>query len=123
MPAYPRDEMGQMWQRWLDANKRCEAEQDWRPMAEMYRENATYGWNSGATDDFMAMGREEIRELALGLEMAGLEGWNYPYQAVLIDDVQGMVIGFWKQVAGVCRPDGSPYEVAGFGASWFGYDG
>ena len=123
MPSYPRDEMEEMWQRWLDANKACEAERDWRPMANMYREDATYGWNSGSTDDFMAMGREEIRELALGLEMRGLEGWTYPYQATVMDDRQGMVVGFWKQVSEVRRADGSPYEVAGFGASWFGYGG
>jgi hypothetical protein len=32
-----------------------------------------------------------------------------------------MVIGLWKQVADVRRPDGGSYEVAGFGCSWFGY--
>jgi hypothetical protein len=115
--------MEQMWQRWLDTNKRCEAERDWRSLAELYRDDATYGWNCGAGDDFMAVGRDEIRDYALGLEMAGLEGWTYPYQAVLIDDARGMVIGFWKQVAGARRDDGSAYEVAGFGASWFGYGG
>jgi len=74
-------------------------------------------------DDFMAVGRDEIRELALGLEMAGLEGWTYPYQAVLIDDGRAWSSGFWKQVADARQADGSPYEVAGFGASWFGYGG
>ena len=123
MPSYDRDEMEEMWQRWLDANKACEAERDWRPMAEFYRPDATYGWNSGAGDDFMAVGRDEIRDYALGLEMRGLEGWTYPYQATVMDDRQGMVVGFWKQVSEVRRPDGSPYEVAGFGASWFGYGG
>jgi hypothetical protein len=123
VPAYPRDEMDRMWAEWIAANKRCEAARDWRPMADLYDEEATYGWNSGANDDFMAVGREEIRNYALGLEMAGLEGWTYPYQAVVIDDRAGMVIGLWKQVAGERRPDGTPYEVAGFGASWFGYGG
>ena len=123
MPAYPREELEQMWQRWLDTNKQCEANRDWQPLADLYAEDATYGWNSGPNDEFMAMGREEIRSLALGLEMHGLEGWTYPYQAVLIDDRQGMLLGLWKQVAEARREDGSAYEVAGLGGSWFGYGG
>ncbi|HVW80846.1 MAG TPA: nuclear transport factor 2 family protein [Mycobacteriales bacterium] len=116
-----RDEMEAFWQRWLDANKACEAKRDWSDLAEFFAPDATYGWNCGADDEFMAVGRDDIRRLALGLEMEGLEGWSYPYQATLIDDRAGMIIGFWRQVADVTRPDGSPYEVAGFGASWFGY--
>jgi hypothetical protein len=69
------------------------------------------------------VGRDEIRQYALGLEMAGLGGWTYPYQRVLIDDVQGEILGLWKQVADVTRPDGTPYEIAGLGGSWFRYGG
>src|SRR4051794_24661661 len=123
VPAYPREELEEMWQRWLDTNKQCEANRDWRPLADMYAVDATYGWNSGPNDEFMAMGREEIRNYALGLEMHGLEGWTYPYQAVLIDDRQGMLLGLWKQVSEARRDDGSAYEVAGLGGSWFGYAG
>ena len=89
MPAYPRAEMEEMVERWLEANRAGEAKKDWKHMAELYTEDATYGWNVGANDEFMAVGREEIREVALGLEMAGLEGWTYPYQKVLIDEQQG----------------------------------
>ena len=39
--------------------------------------------------------------------MQGLDGWTYPYQATLIDDQAGMIIGFWKQVADAKRPDGT----------------
>jgi hypothetical protein len=121
--AFPREEMEEMVQRWLDANRRCEASRDWRPMAEMYTEDATYGWNVGPNDEFMAVGRDEICELALGVEMSGLEGWSYPYQRVLIDDRQGEVLGLWKQVADATREDGSRYEIAGLGGSWFRYAG
>ncbi len=31
--------------------------------------------------------------------------------------------GFWKQIALATRADGSRYEVAGIGGSWFGYAG
>lgn len=123
MPAYPYDELEEMVQRWLDANRRAQDEGDWKPMADMYTEDATYGWNVGPNDEFMAVGRAEIRDIALGLEMGGLDGWVYPYQKVLIDPQQGEVIGLWKQVADATRPDGSAYEVAGLGGSWFRYGG
>ena len=47
----------------------------------------------------MTVGREQIRDIAVGLEMGGLDGWEYPYQEILIDDRKGQVVGFWKQVA------------------------
>jgi hypothetical protein len=71
----------------------------------------------------MAVGRTEIRDIALGLEMGGLDGWTYPYQKVLIDPEQGEIIGLWKQVADATRPDGSAYVIAGIGGSWFRYGG
>ena len=123
MATFPRAELDEMVQRWLDENRRCEEAGDWRPLAEMYTPDATYGWNMGPGEEFMAVGRDQIRDIALALEMGGLDGWSYPYQRVLIDEVQGEVIGFWKQVAGATRPDGSHYEVAGIGGSWFRYGG
>ena len=123
MPSFPRSELEEMMRRWLEINRRCEENLDWSPMAVMYTEDATYGWNVGPNDDFMVVGREQIREVALGLEMAGLEGWTYPYQKVLIDDVQGEVLGLWKQVADATRADGFNYEIAGLGGSWFRYGG
>ena len=123
MPAYPRAEMEEMVERWLAANRAGGEKKDWRPMAALYTEDATYGWNVGPHDEFMAVGRDEIRDIALGQEMAGLEGWNYPYQKVLIDEQQGEVLGLWKQMADVTRADGSSYEIAGLGGSWFRYAG
>jgi len=115
--------MEEMVQRWLDANKEAEEKNDWKILASFYTDDATYGWNTGAGEDFMAVGLDEIRDVAIGLEMQGLEGWTYPYQKTLIDDRQGEVIGLWKQVADARRPDGSPYEVVGIGGSWFRYAG
>ena len=124
MPAYPRAELEEMVERWLEANRQGEAKKDWRHMADLYTEDATYGWNVGPNDEFMAVGREEIREIALSLEMAGLEGWTYPYQKVLIDEAS-------RARSSVCgsrwptRPkaDGTNYEIAGLGGSWFRYGG
>ncbi|MGQ0431652.1 MAG: nuclear transport factor 2 family protein [Microthrixaceae bacterium] len=120
---YPREELEELVERWLQANRDAEEAGDWRPMADLYTEDATYGWNYGPDNEFMCVGREQIREVALGLEMGGLDGWEYPYEEILIDDVKGMVVGFWRQIALATRADGSRYEVAGIGGSWFGYAG
>src|SRR6202034_3237812 len=85
MPKFPRQELEEMMQRWLDINHRCEQQLDWAPMADMYTEDATYGWNVGPTDEFMAVGREEIRAFALDFEMVGLGGGGYPHHGGVID--------------------------------------
>jgi len=103
--------------RWLQANRDAEAAGDWKPMADFYTEDATYGWNIGPKEDVMCIGRDEIRDVALGLEMEGLENWVYEYQKTLIDEVQGEIVGFWKQVAH--KGDGSTEEIYGIGGSWF----
>lgn len=123
MPQFARSELDEMISRWIAENKRCEAIGDWEPLAEMYTVDATYGWNYGPTQEFMSVGREEIRKLALGQEMQGLEGWTYPYQQFVVDDNTGDVIGFWKQVSEAKRPDGRNYAVDGIGGSWFRYGG
>jgi hypothetical protein len=123
VPSYPRRELEETMQRWLDLNKTCEEELNWLPLADMFTEDATYGWNVGPNDEFMAVGRDQIREYAVGLEMAGLGGWTYPYMRILIDEQQGEILGLWKQVADATRPDGSHYEIAGLGGSWFRYGG
>ncbi|MGO4204710.1 nuclear transport factor 2 family protein [Rhodococcus sp. TAF43] len=123
MTQFDRAELDEMVQRWIEENKRCEANGDWKPLAQMYTEDATYGWNYGPQQDFMAVGRDEIKELALGQEMLGLEGWQYPYQQFVIDDRTGDVIGLWKQIADRTRDDGSHYQVHGIGGSWFRYGG
>jgi hypothetical protein len=121
--GYPRAELEEMMQRWIDTNRECEKLGDWRPLAELFTEDATYGWNLGPKGEFMAVGREQIRDIALGREMGGLDGWTYPYQDILIDDARAMVVGFWKQIADARRADGTEYVVAGIGGSWFRYAG
>jgi hypothetical protein len=123
MPAYPREELDEMIRRWLAANEAAEAAGDWKPMAEFYTEDAEYSWNLGPNEDFIARGRRQIRDWVLGTEMEGLEGWTYPYDKVLIDDRQGEVVAFWRQVAPGQRADGTPYEIRGLGGSWFRYAG
>ena len=117
MAALPREQLEDFVQRWLDANRAAERAGDWTGLADFYAGDATYGWNIGPKEDVMCVGKAEIAEIALGLEMAGLQGWTYPYQRVIIDDKIGEVVGFWKQVA--TDSDGKSQEIYGIGGSWF----
>ena len=80
MATLPREQLEDFVQRWLDVNREAERNGDWTPLADFYADDATYGWNIGPKEDVMCVGKDEIREIALGLEMAGLQGWTYPYQ-------------------------------------------
>lgn len=123
MPQFDRSEIEEFWQRWLDANRTAEETRDWKPLADFYAEDATYGWMYHPDEHFMAVGREEIRDYALGTEMFGMDGWHYEYVATVIDDRTGMIVGFWKQHSGILDDHGNEYEIAGIGGSWFGYGG
>ena len=120
MPAFGRQDLENWVERWLEANRVCEQKGDWKPLADFYTEDATYGWNIGPKEDVMCVGVDEIRDVALGFEMEGLENWVYEYQKVLIDDKQGEIVGFWKQI--VNKTDGSQDEIYGIGGSWFRLD-
>jgi hypothetical protein len=117
MPSLPREKLEDFVEQWLEANREAERTGDWRVLANFYTDDATYGWNIGPKEDVMCVGIDEIRDIALGQEMEGLEGWRYPYQRVIIDDKIGEVVGFWKQVAS--SSDGTEQEVYGIGGSWF----
>jgi hypothetical protein len=117
MAALPREQLEDFVQRWLAVNQEAERRGDWTALADFYADDATYGWNIGPKEDVMCVGKKEIREIALSLEMAGLEGWTYPYQKVVIDEKIGEVVGFWKQVA--TDAQGNSQEIYGIGGSWF----
>jgi hypothetical protein len=124
MPSLPREQLEDWVERWLQVNRDAEKAGDWKPLTDFYADDATYGWNIGPKEDVMCIGIDEIRDIALGLEMAGLEGWKYPYQKVIIDDKIGEIVGFWKQVVGVAEDsdggsDSKQYEIYGIGGSWF----
>ncbi|MCD4534932.1 hypothetical protein LRP67_12625 [Nocardioides sp. cx-169] len=121
MSEFTRAEIDEFWQGWLEANREAERRRDWRVLADHYAEEATYGWMYTPDEHFMAVGRAEIRELAIGQEMAGLDGWHYDYQATVVDERTGMIVGFWKQRSGITNDEtGEEYEILGIGGSWFG---
>ncbi|WP_296603319.1 hypothetical protein [Nocardioides sp.] len=118
-----RAEIEDFWQTWLDVNRQAERSGDWRVMADWYAEDATYGWMLTPEEHFMAVGREQIRDWAIGIEMDGFDGWHYDYMATVIDEKNAMVVGFWKQRAGIVDDEtGREFEVPGLGGSWFGVE-
>lgn len=122
--SYPREELEEMLERWLQANVDAEKAGDWTSyLGPMYKEDAVYSWNVGPQEEFVANGRQEICDIALGYQMKGFEEWQYPYHDVIIDEKRGTVIGFWRQVSPYKRPDGKPYVIEGIGGSWFEYGG
>jgi ketosteroid isomerase-like protein len=123
MPAFPREEIEEMVRRWVAANDEAGRSGDWSKMSAFYTEDAIYSWNTGPKTEFVARGRKEIHAWVFGTEMAGLENWTYPYVRTLIDDQKGEFLGFWRQVAPLRDPDGTPYEIRGTGGSWFRYAG
>lgn len=123
MPAFARNEMEEMVRRWVAANDEAGRTGDWSKMPDFYTEDAVYSWNTGPNWEFVARGRQQIRDWAFGTEMAGLEHWTYPYVRRLIDEAKGEFLGIWRQIAPVKDPDGHPYEIHGTGGSWFRYAG
>lgn len=122
-PELSRVEIEEFWGSWLAINREAESGGDWRILADHYAEDATYGWMYSPDEHFMAVGRDQIRDWAIGIEMDGLDGWHYDYQATVIDEKSGMIVGFWKQKSGIVNDDtGEEYEILGIGGSWFGVE-
>ena len=121
--GWPREELEEMVRRWLAANQASENSRDWNHLAPLYTDDAVYLWTVGPGEEFVAEGKQQIAEWAVGEQMAGFEGWSYPYQQVLIDEKKGEVVGFWKQVSPYKRKNGTVIEVDGIGGSWFRYGG
>jgi len=121
---FPRSELEEMVARWIHANQEAEQRGDWTGLAaQFYTRDAVYQWNMGPNQEFVATGRQEIGDVALGYHMKGFEQWQYPYQDIVIDEKKGIVICFWEQIGPGTRPDGSPYRVDGLSGSRFDYAG
>ena len=118
-----RAEIEAFWESWLAANREAERTGDWRVLADSYAEDATYGWMLTPDEHFMAVGRDQIRDWAIGIEMDGFDGWHYDYMATVIDEKSAMIVGSWKQRSGIVDDaTGREFEVPGLGGSWFGVE-
>jgi len=125
MAKFTYEEIKQHLDKWVEANRSAgEKGEGWDQMYKFYTEDAVYSWNYGPEYEFVARGHKQLKEWAFGTEMAGLDGWRYPYIRTLIDPEKGEVVVFWRQQAPVNDPDtGKPYEILGTGGSWFRYAG
>jgi hypothetical protein len=47
MASFPRQQLEDWVQRWLQVNRDAEKAGDWKPLADFYSDDATYGWNIG----------------------------------------------------------------------------
>lgn len=120
MVSFERAELDEWVQTWLQANKDCEQAGDWTPLAGFYAVDATYGWNIGPKEDVMCIGIDEIRDIALGLEMHGLQDWQYPYQKVIVDDRQGRSSASgsrWSSTPTAAGRRSTASAAAGFGST------
>ena len=121
--GFDRNELDQMMRKWQAANAHAEKVGNWSSLADFYTDDAVYTWGMGPNKEFRAVGRDEIRETALGWYMKGFERWSYPYYDVLIDEQRGAIVAFYHQVAPVKRPNGEAYQVDGVSGSRFQYAG
>jgi len=124
--GFPRAELEDMVQRWIQANQEAERRGDWSSSLahQFYTHDAVYQWNMGPNQEFTATGRQEIADIALGYHMKGFEDWRYPYQQpIVIDERNGIVVCFWEQIGPGMRPDETPYRVDGTSGSYFVYAG
>ena len=122
MPSFPRASSRRWCERWLEANRRCEEARRLAAAGRDLHGRRHLRLEHRPERRLDVVGPDQIRDIALGLEMDGLEGWSYQYQRVLIDDKQGEVVGFWKQIVDESRT-AAGYEVYGIGGSWFRYGG
>ena len=56
MASFPRQQLEDWVQRWLQVNRDAEQAGDWKPLADFYTNDATYGWNIGPKEDVMCVG-------------------------------------------------------------------
>ena len=72
MSTYPREELDEMVKRWLEANERAEADNDWRThLGPFYTDDCLYTWNLGPNDELEVHGRAAIEAGPIGEEMLG----------------------------------------------------
>lgn len=122
--GFPRDEMEDMVRRWTKAGEAAEAANDWAShLGPFYADDARCYVVVGPNNVYSANNATEIRRGLLGHDMIGFEGWTFPQEHLVIDDQRGTVSIYWRQVSPFTRPDGSRYELASLGNTFFRYAG
>ena len=87
-------------------------------------DNVVYEWALGPTlPAYIANGKDAVMRNALGAEMAGVDGWKYPWGDYWVDPEKGVLIYNWKMISPWERSDGTFYAANGYGYSFHTYAG
>lgn len=106
-----KEEVKELFDRWLEANREAEEKRDWSALADYYADDATYQYTMGKAGLRVARGKDEVRRLVMERDMEGFDGWTFPYEWVVIDGDKVMT-KWWNQMP-VTKEDGTPYRVVG----------
>lgn len=117
MPEYPKQEILDTYDRYVEARDRAErGEVGWDELASFFTADATF------IDP--AWGRVEgIANVTtfLAESMAGLEGWSFPREWTLVEGDR-LVTGWQNRLPGA-RADGTPYQAPGISIMRYAGDG
>ena len=105
MPAYPRAEMEEMVERWLEANRAGEAKKDWKHMADLFTEDVAY------TEHHYGVfhGREAVRDWIVAV-MAPFPHMRFPSDWIAYDDENDAVVIMIKNLLDhPTDPEGEPF--------------
>jgi ketosteroid isomerase-like protein len=104
-------EVRELMERFVATSLAGDASRNWAPLADFYAEDAVYRYTMGKAGMRVARGRDEVRRLVMQRDMAGFEGWSFPYEWVVVDGPK-VITKWWNQAPAV-REDGSPYRIVG----------
>ena len=116
----PAAELEETMQRWLDLNRKLRGGAGLADaLADMYTEERHLRVERRPQRRVHGGGQRPDPRVRRRPRDGG-PGWvDLPYVRILIDEVQGEVLGLWKHIADATRADGSHYEIVGLGGSWF----
>ena len=123
MPSFPREELEDVVERWLEANREAERKGDWRGLADFYTDDATYGWNIGPKEDVMCVGIDEIREHRAGPGDGGPGGLEVPVSAGDHRRQDRRDRRLLEAGGHRWSRHSEEFEIYGIGGSWFRYAG
>lgn len=105
------EEVRALVERFAATSEECDRKRDWAPLADFYAEDAVYRYTMGKAGMRVARGRDEVRSLVMQRDMAGFEGWTFPYEWIVADGDKA-ITKWWNQ-APATREDGTPYRIVG----------
>jgi ketosteroid isomerase-like protein len=116
--AHPREEVAAAIDRYIAVRDEINAgKRPWADLAQFFTDDAVFidpAWGR-------VEGIPEMLATVFGHAMDGLEAWTFPTEFYAIEGDN--VVVKWKQLIGVTRPDGRPYEQSGVSTMIYAGDG